>query len=468
MQKRQASLISSVILSGTLMGVLGVGAQQPAPAPAETPSAPLKEDEPIAITPRSKPEAKVPVKTVGEGQFGNFRYPIINNRGEVAFLAFFSSPKSKRGFGQAVFIRTADDRWKVIPEGEKATNLAEPVYGMVLPGFNDNGDLTFIASYGAEGGKEAAPSDPHDPLAHPATMKRQGLFVKTASGLKSLIKLGEEVPNMPSSFSMISNASTNSKHTTAFVGTYVDPDGRGLFMLEEGKLHLIVRSGQRLSAGEDLTFSEHYYPSAINERNEVAFLARVSDKTGVFIARKSGLETVAMTGKPSPIKGAGYMGFGNRAPAINNRGEVVFPGFYDGPEPGRGLFMKSAGEVRVVARSGDPIPETPLSFTDFFAPALNSRGEVVFIGGFGGRGRGLFLKTAKGIEPIAMVDQPVPGGGKDEIFTNFTQPAINDRGEVVFYAGTKSPTTGGSVAIFMRNQKGVLSVLARRGDRMPK
>jgi hypothetical protein len=471
-RQRKTTLLF-VFLIGALFLVFGTGAQQKTSQQTaqseKTPrSQETKDDEPVAITEKSAPAKSIVSKVITEDQFGNFRFPIINNKGEIAFVGIFKSTNKSKGFGQAIFVRLADGRWKVIPEGETATNLPEPIHGFGAPGFNDNGDLTYVANYGAVDNKPATPLDPNDPAVYKVALKKQALFVRTANGRKMLAKLGEEVPNMPSIFSVMSNPSTNTKGTTAFIGTYSDPDGRGLFLVEEGKLRLIVRSGQKISAGEDATFSEHYYPSPINERNEVAFLARVSDKTGIFVARQSGLETIALISKPSPVKEANYLGFGNRTPAINNKGEVAFVAFFDGPNAGRGLFLKGTGPTQLVARSGETIPGSTYNFTDFHAPAVNSRGDIAFIGNFGGRSRGIFIKTAKGIEAVAVTDQPVPGGAKEEIFNNFTQPSINERGEVVFYAQTKGPTIGIDVGIFMRNEKGVLKVVAKRGEKMPK
>lgn len=457
--RQMRSSVFIIIISVLSIAFFRVSAQQQKEA---------KEDEPIPVTEKSKPVTTTAPKTIGEDSFGNFRFPAINNRGEVAFVGIYNTSKSKRNFAQAVFVRSADGSWRVINEGEKVVNFQEPIHGYSVPSFNDKGDLTFVASYGADDKKTPHESDPNDPAAQQIVIRNQALFVRSADGIKSLLKLGDEVPNMPSIFSVISNPSTNSKGTTAFIGTYSDPDGRGLFIYEGGKLRLVVRSGQKLGAGEEGTFSEHYYPTQINERSEVAFLARVSDKTGVFVSRSTGLDLLAMTGKPSPIKGANFMGFGNRAPSINNKGEVAFAAFFDGPNAGRGLFFKGNGPTKPVARSGEAIAGTTYNFTDFMYPALNSRGDIAFMGNFGGRSRGIFIKTAKGIEAIAVADQPVPGGAKDEFFNNFNQPAINDRGEVVFYAQTKSQTAGINVGIFMRDEKGVLKVVARRGDKMPK
>ena len=69
---------------------------------------------------------------------------------------------------------------------------------------------------------------------------------------------------------------------------------------------------------------------------------------------------------------------------------------------------------------------------------------------------------------IAAVDQKIPGGGPEETFNNFTQPAFNDRGEVVFFAQIRNPKSSGGLAIFIRDEKGNLKTLVKSGEKMPK
>lgn len=473
MRYRQFTFFSVLVLSGLIgQSLFSAGAQQ---KPGEK-VASSTQDEPVAITSRTKIDKGPETRTPTQEDFGNFRFPVINNKGDIAFLALFPKPTAPNNAGMAAFIRLANGTWKIMHEGEKAANLSEGIFGLSAPSFNDNGDLTFYSSFGKPTGPNVfVPIDPNDPAAHGAVNKNGGLFIKNSQGLKSLVKLGDEVPKMPSHFSGFSNASTNSKGVTAFVGTYSDPDGKGLFLVENGQLRLVVRSGQKVGVlGGDETFSEHYYPTAINERNEVAFMARIGEKSGIFVSRPataanpSGIDLVAFVGKPSPIKGSNFLGFGNRTPSLNNKGEVAFAAFYDaqkGEAAGRGLFFKGAtGPIQVVAKRGDAVP-TGGTFEDFLSPAVNSRGDVAFIGLFAGRNRGLFIKTAKGIEPVALMDQKIPGSKDEfEIFSNFQQPSVNERGEVVFYAQLKNSEVG----LFHRDEKGVLHTLVRRGDKMPK
>jgi hypothetical protein len=304
--------------------------------------------------------------------------------------------------------------------------------------------------------------------------------VRTAAGTKALVRLGEEVPNMPSFFSGFANASTNSKGTTAFIGTYSDPDGKGLFLIENGKMRLVARSGQKIPTGEDRVFSEHYYPSRLNERGELAWFSRIgSDGGGIFVLHDGKIEAIALQGKPAPVKfkdekgvekSANFIGFGNRAPAINDRGDVVFAAFFDGLAFGRGLFMKPVdGELRLIARSGDTFTNGGATFKDFTFPAINNRGEIVFIGSYGaaeslvGRDRGVFVKRGKTIEPVALIEQKLPGGKPEEVLNQFTWPVNNDRGEVFFYGQLKNADVG----IFRWDATKGLRAVVRRGDKIP-
>lgn len=467
---RNISYLFSLAITALLLGGTTGRAQQGAGQKPPKPAVPIVEDEPVAVTEKSKAEKTVSPNEIGPDQFGNFRFPVINNKGDIAFIGLFNSKVKKNASDFAVFVRKTDGSWKITGAGEKPIDQSEPLIGMgASAALSDGGDLTFVGEFELPAASKSPVSTAEaagllDAKHGETPPMNKALYVKTAQGLKSLARLGDDVPNMPSRFTGFANASTNSKGVTAFIGTYSDPDGRGLFLVEDGKLRIVLRSGQRVGGGLEGSFSEHYYPAPINDRSEVAFLGRMGDKAGVWVSRPSGLELVALTGQAAPVKGATFIGFGNRAPAINSKGEVVFAGFTDNPAAQRALYFKGDGPLQLVATAGDSIGDANITFSDFLSPAVNSRREIAFVGLYGGRNRGMFLKTEKGIEPIALYEQQIPGGTKEEVFNNFTQPSINDRGEVVFYAQIRN----GSVALFHRDEKGVLRTLIRRGDKIPK
>lgn len=506
---RQRNLSLTLVILVLLAATAGsaVRAFQQSGQTTQTPPTKKADDpdnlNPVALTERTKPTATPAVQEITEGQFATFGFPSINNKGAIAFLGRFPSASAPDKTGQAIFVREPDGTWHVTRRRDKTLNDGWVMTDFNNPVINDNGDLAFSGNFADPTvalqpvSTQAAPQ--HADGAKP--LINAGIFFQSSAGIKNLVQLGDEVPRMPSKFTGFSNPSANSKGTLAFIGTYGDPDGRGLFIIEDGKLTLVVRSGQKIAPNDPSVFSEHYYPSQINERGEIAWFSRVGGTTGggIFVKRATGVEAIALQNYPAPVnppapakktttpraktaaarsaaakakaaqaktpppEPAKYIGFGQIPPSINDKGDVAFVGFYDGPEAGRALFIKEGdAPVKVVAKSGDNITDTTYNFTSFDKPSINNNGDIAFIGSFGGRTRGVFLKTAKGIEIVAMAEQKAPGGDKDDIFNSFTPPALNDRGEVVFYAQLKS----GTVGIFVKDAAG-LRRLAMRGDKVP-
>ncbi|HWQ33736.1 MAG TPA: choice-of-anchor tandem repeat NxxGxxAF-containing protein [Blastocatellia bacterium] len=475
------SLIAVALLAVSLSArpLAQPGGQEKAKGNEPKPQGQKKEqdDGPVAITERSRGELARPEPPKLEpGQIGVMGFPDINNKGEVAFWGRFISPDSPQGVGRGIFVKSSAGLRLVVRDGDKAVNLDEPLTDFSNPTINENSELVFIGTYGhlaprnggQTGGPTVAPGQ-QPQAAYYSEQGKSGIFIRDAKGLRLLAEMGQEVPRMPSHFSNLGNPSFNSKGMLTFVGTYVDPDGRGLFYLDSTqnppKLSLLVRSGQPSVAEGRMVYSEHFYPSALNERGEVAFFVRLGDSGGIFVKREKGVELVAQQGREAPVPEGRFIGFGNLAPSISNRGDVAFVGFFDGPNAGRGLFVKEAdkeGPARLLVRTKDPVGDTGAEFSGFSSPAINARGEVAFIGFYGGRTRGIFVKTAKGVQIIARAEDPVPGTEKD-VFNNFASVTINDQGQVVFYGQVKNTAT---IGLFIWDAEKGLRYLVKRGDRI--
>ena len=465
-------LLSALVFIGTIAGP--IQAQQTGQSttsqtnlpPHQPPKVTVQDDGPVAITPRTNnrpAENPNEPKPLAKNHFGNFGMPILNNKGELAFMGRFASDKGDNGFGSGIFVLKADGSWAYVRDGESGLNFKSPIWSIHQVSLSENGDLVFSATLDQKAPSFSVSGSASDVSGN---SKQSGIFIKTAEGTKLIYQMGQEIPNNPATYIGFSNASINSKGTLAFVGTYTDPDGRGLFFLENGKLNLVARSGQKSPAGPETQYSEHFYPTSINERGELALFIRISGGGAIFVRRATGMEAIAVQDKPSPIPGSNYIGFGNRTPAISNSGGVAFVGFTDGEKPGRILFYKGDGPTQVAVRSGDTVPGMTATFADFNMPAVNSKGDIAFIGNYAGRGRGVFVKTAEGIEPIALYERPVPGlDPKDErnIFNNFLNPTINDNGDIAFMAQIKNA----SVGIFLKKKGEPLKMIKRTGDPAP-
>jgi hypothetical protein len=280
-------LLSAFAVGTSLFGSLPVSAQ-PATAsttakPAPSSKAPAQDDGPVAVTARTNnPSAPIPeTKPLQKNQFSNFGNPLLNNRGELVFMGRYHTDKGDGNYGSALFTIKPDGSWAYIRDGVKGLNFSSAISSIHQVGVSDSGDMIFNATLD----EMAKPFKVSGSEVANGNVRQAGLFIKNAEGLKSLYMMGQEIPNNPATYIGFSNASINSKGTVSFIGTYTDPDGRGLFILENGKLTIVARSGQKTPAGGETQYSEHFYPSAINDRGEVAFFCRISGGGGIFVRR---------------------------------------------------------------------------------------------------------------------------------------------------------------------------------------
>ena len=429
------------------------------PERPQKPAKPAGEDEPVAVTERKTNEPLLREDRLGPNQFGSFYAPQISNDGEITFIGRYST---STGAGQGIFSLAKDGTWRFVRNSDKVSNLPEKMFNVGPFTISNDGAVIFTATFGRRN-----PLHPNAPEVAPdsaamlnSANSNLGIFVWKNRELTNIYQLGTEVPNLPSRFSTFSNPSINSKGVIAFVAAYIDPDGRGLFLKDGNDLRILARSGQRVSAKDTATYSEHFYPSKLNENNEIAFFVRLGSGSAIMVSRPSGVDVIARDGMLSPVRPGKYIGFGNRAPAINDKSEVVFVGFYSGVNAGRAVFVKGAGPTRVVARTNDKTSK--YQFTDFMQASINNRGDVCFIGRSGGRSQGIYVASKKGLELIAQTEQLPPGFEKGNEFNNFHMPAINDNGDVVFYAQVRP----NKFIIFKKDATGIKKVV-ERGDAIP-
>lgn len=179
-------------------------------------------------------------------------------------------------------------------------------------------------------------------------------------------------------------------------------------------------------------------------------------------------------------------------------GQAAFVGIVSGPDVSsannHGIWVANqAGEVRKVARAGDPIPMLGeqvffdlIINTHFIAGDIdassrvyqftaNSAGEVAFYATLRGPGTGdpndraMFLGGASGLRVLARRGDPAPGAKNGASFAGFLgnrfAPSLNERGEVAFAAGLEGTLQPQGLFIH-RGQVG-LALIALTGDPAP-
>jgi hypothetical protein len=174
----------------------------------------------------------------------------------------------------------------------------------------------------------------------------------------------------------------------------------------------------------------------INDAGDVAFIAQLDDgREGVFVHSNNRVSLVALSEQVAP--GAGGHAFGTFGSVmINNQKRIVFDSdFFD---EGGGVFLCANDQITVVAISGGVAPGTNgRSFTYFRRAAINDLGNVVFFAYWGDAGRGIFSFSNNALAPVALSGQLVPGASGSRFF-DFYGLSLNDRGDVAFTAALDS------------------------------
>jgi hypothetical protein len=229
---------------------------------------------------------------------------------------------------------------------------------------------------------------------------------------------------------------------------------------------------------------------AFNDLGQVVFRASVykaSDNPkshrGIYRADGENILQVARTGTPSPDGNGLLASFSN--PAINDNGDVAFLASLTATSGGamddQGVFLFRNGELVTIARRGEQAPDgngkilnfgTALTGSTFGTDniALNEEGQVAFLASFTGASGGAVLGMIRGDESsltqVVRIGQLAPDGvSKFTIDGGYWlgMPALNDRGQVAFYAALSEGEVF-ETAIFLYDDEEGLIQIARKGD----
>jgi hypothetical protein len=200
----------------------------------------------------------------------------------------------------------------------------------------------------------------------------------------------------------------------------------------------------------------------VNRRGDVLFFATVlrsGAEEGWFLAAGGRFSKIAAVGDAVP-SGERIAGFGeNPAAALNNAGTVAFAAQLNGGKATSGIFVASQGRLIAAALSGGAAPDAPqTTLAAFEQPVLNEAGDVAFlVATRRGRetGEAIYLWRKGKLSKLVASGDPAPGGG---IFSDFGNPALNNRGEVAFGALIKQGSILGG--IFLSSGTQIRSVLA--------
>jgi hypothetical protein len=180
---------------------------------------------------------------------------------------------------------------------------------------------------------------------------------------------------------------------------------------------------------------------------------------GIYLSSGGGLIHLIDVGDPA------FGPNGSRVVAqviLNDRNQLAVEIQYDDDEGPSAVFLVSNGHVRGVAGHGI-VPEGGVGLADAWAAALNSFGDIAFIGYRDGA-TGVYLMADDDI--IRIADESDPAAGPESLLAFPTTPGLtlNDRRQVAFRAyRTSRPTrsiTGAGVYMW---EAGMLREVLRTG-----
>src|SRR5262249_12386665 len=130
---------------------------------------------------------------------------------------------------------------------------------------------------------------------------------------------------------------------------------------------------------------------------------------------------------------------------------------------GFGIFRTSGGAITPIVKSRQALPGGGTALIVSSPPVLNDLGQVAFTDAL----TGMFRGDGSTIDPIARAGNPSPDGN-GAFMLPFTTPAINNSGDVAFFASL-SGTNGSTMdnqGIFIRKGD-ALQTIVRRGQTAP-
>lgn len=420
-----------------------------------------------------------PAPGLVDATFSGFSDPRINYSGLIAIWAGFEGPGYEEGANGGVFMLDAGPLAIRLLEGQQAPWRLSPASFVAVPSpaLSDSGALALV---GAVDQLDAPPGD---------EARNIGVF-RQQPGLEpvAIAQKGQHAQGMPAEvlFRNFSTAAISRDGVIAFSAStwlddMTDADLVGIWSDRSGDLDLLAATGDVLSAPLGDATLDHLDPPAIDALGGMVFRASLQAGTPeepqyVLVEDASGLrEAIVQSGQPAPGLGDEVFDVLARRPARNDASDLLFWARLAGadPESDGSLWIRRAGVLELYVREGQTAPGAAGATFERLSqtPALNARGEVAFWStvrhASGAAAYGIWTDAFDGtLAPAAISGQQVFGLDAGTLFAQVEQPALDDRGQVLFLSRLQGPgvTPQNHRALFVRDTAGRLTVALREGD----
>jgi hypothetical protein len=360
-----------------------------------------------------------------------FSSPLVNDQGDIVFLAFVA-----RGPASAGIFRSRGGRIEaLVRTGDPAPIPGGPPFleFVGVPSLAADGSVAFAAQVVGAG---------------------RGVYLVDARGVHAVAIRGDLAPGPPGTIfrSLGPNPDINAAGAVAFRGntSYRDPNSnkdvkqQGIFVADPSGIRAAVYQGEPSPDSTGTPFFKLRDP-LLTSASDVVFRAPLGiDDTvtsGLFFAGAAGMAPIALeqqdlgggvtlsgfTGKPS-------VGSGTDLAFLASRTRPAEPGSTLVRQLGPAILRRTAAGIDLVTARDMPGPIGG-NFRSLGVPSMSTLGHIAFRGSFQpltGGIPGIYLATTTDIVPYGLVGENTPLGGQ---FTSFgARAAINSRDEVAFLA----------------------------------
>jgi hypothetical protein len=329
-----------------------------------------------------------------------------------------------------VLVRTGDRA----PDGGTYTELADPA-------LNDLGDVAF----GAETDRRQA---------------AQGLYLRHDARTTMLAAVGGQVAT-GGEFFTLSDVGLNNRGTVIFLGRTTDRAARlVLYVARGGHIAPVAVTGQPAPSGG--VFTDFANPT-INDNEVIAFVGRTNGTgtEGIYTTAEGRTSVAVMGGWPAPTGGL-FLFFLDGSPALNNRGQIAFDAATT-EHATQGLYVLSEGRIVPIVTTDDRAP-TGSPFTEFGFVNISDAGTVTFVGRSAQASvrEALYATGRETLVTLARQGQMVDGTP----MTTFINAAMNGAEDVGFEPGIAQFPDVYPHTIYLARRSGIVT-LVHEGERAP-
>jgi hypothetical protein len=242
---------------------------------------------------------------------------------------------------------------------------------------------------------------------------------------------------------------------------------------EDSSAITVVLAGETAPTTGSPTFNVSGFPlfdpfdePMVASNGNVVFISALSDgNTGIFFKKNNKSASFKLISATNVAIPGAFTPDDYDGPAMSQNGKIAFvasggsPGF---PDAVIRVKNPNEGTLEIIAKTGDTAPGTGgAKFDDFDDLAVNDKGNVAFIATYTSDGgstfkTGVFLSTKKGIVPIVLNGDALPGTGGTADGTSagdFDGPWLNNKDDVAFAADDIDAFKSFEGSIFLKRGK---------------